>query len=314
VALTKEAKEREVVKMRGLNEVDLDQLLMQPELDSLEDRFWARYRQTWPPDVAPSDLLVSRISRELSKRMLSVRDITKVKTQGHQQRATTKRIRLSEGIEMVTDAQDDPAVVTTPAAFLAKLYTLLLAYSKAGVIGCTGAPVFESKSECSTKFVQVPLDVVMRYYFMVSDRAARGTPLAWLMSQDSREREAWVDKFRNSTCTLGEAILTVLQQREAMWEMPARTDARGYAFPSNQPSGKGTRAAARTPSAGKGGKAKGAEKGTGRGQGKERRPCTHFNRGSCKTRQCRFLHKCNKVLSNGRVCGGSHPASRCSGA
>jgi hypothetical protein len=41
MALTKEAKEREVIRARGQLNVDLDQLLSQPELDSIEDRFWA---------------------------------------------------------------------------------------------------------------------------------------------------------------------------------------------------------------------------------------------------------------------------------
>eukprot|EP00972_Heterocapsa_arctica_P068181 10068413-Heterocapsa_arctica.AAC.1 len=62
---------------------------------------------TWPPEVAPGDLIVSRHSREIGKRLLSVRDVLKVRSQAQQQRATRKRTRITEGLEFVgTDAKE----------------------------------------------------------------------------------------------------------------------------------------------------------------------------------------------------------------
>ena len=64
--------EDEVIKKRGQDESDLDQLLSQPLLEDLEARFWARYHMSYPPEVAPADVVVSRACRELEKRLLSV--------------------------------------------------------------------------------------------------------------------------------------------------------------------------------------------------------------------------------------------------
>ena len=63
--------EAELVK-KGLDESDLDKLLEQPVLDDLAARFWSRYKMAYPPEIAPSDLMISRISRELDKRLSSV--------------------------------------------------------------------------------------------------------------------------------------------------------------------------------------------------------------------------------------------------
>eukprot|EP00972_Heterocapsa_arctica_P078811 11622362-Heterocapsa_arctica.AAC.1 len=56
---------------------------------------------TWPPEVTPGDLIVSRLSCEISKRLPSVRDVLKVRSQAPQQRATRKRTKISEGLEFV---------------------------------------------------------------------------------------------------------------------------------------------------------------------------------------------------------------------
>ena len=82
----------------------MDDLLTASALDDIEARHWARYKMTWPPEIAPADTLISRIVRELEKRTLSVQMVFKVRTQAHQQRDVRKRIRAAEGLEMVSAA------------------------------------------------------------------------------------------------------------------------------------------------------------------------------------------------------------------
>ena len=59
---------------------DLDSLLDESELRDSKQAFWRRYRQRFPPEVHPSDSTISRVSREMSKRMLCIYSVWKVKT------------------------------------------------------------------------------------------------------------------------------------------------------------------------------------------------------------------------------------------
>ena len=51
---------------------DLDSWLDDSELRSYKQNFWTRYKLRFAPDQYPSDATVSRMSRELEKRMLCV--------------------------------------------------------------------------------------------------------------------------------------------------------------------------------------------------------------------------------------------------
>ena len=68
-------------RRRKADDVDMDQLLPQPDLDDLADNYFARYHLSYPPDVMPADTLVSRAAKEIGKRTLSLPDVWKVKTQ-----------------------------------------------------------------------------------------------------------------------------------------------------------------------------------------------------------------------------------------
>ena len=49
----------------------------------------------------------------------------------------------------------------------------------------------------------------MRYFYRVQDRAWRlpySSALDWILRHDEAERTVWVDRYRNSKETLGEAI------------------------------------------------------------------------------------------------------------
>ncbi|CAE7528746.1 unnamed protein product, partial [Symbiodinium sp. KB8] len=51
---------------------DLDCILGEGELRDLKTNFWRRYRQRYSPEVHPSDATISRVSREMGKRMLCI--------------------------------------------------------------------------------------------------------------------------------------------------------------------------------------------------------------------------------------------------
>ena len=82
---------------KGTDNDDLDKLLDQPTLDDLAKVFWKRYRNAWPPDVMPSDQIISRIYSELAARLFSVRDVWKVKCLADQLRSSRRSIPLPEG-------------------------------------------------------------------------------------------------------------------------------------------------------------------------------------------------------------------------
>ena len=56
---------------------DLDSLLEESELRDAKQAFWRRYRLRFPAKVRPSDAVVSRVSRELSRRMLCLFNVWK---------------------------------------------------------------------------------------------------------------------------------------------------------------------------------------------------------------------------------------------
>ena len=129
---------------------------------------------------------------------------------------------MAEGLEIVSAAVDRDAAPSLHN-YMTNLMTLLVAYSKAGSKLRADAPTAEPKTVDSTKVVECPLDVLMRYYFRVRDRAHSlqyHMAPGWIQRRDEAERTVWVDRFRNSTDTLGEIIQHTLQTREAMWELP----------------------------------------------------------------------------------------------
>ena len=310
LSLRKAEEEVASIKRRGLDETDLDTLLAQPVLDDIAARHWARYKQTWPPELAPADLLVSRISREIDKRMLSIKEVLKVRTQAHQLRASRKRTRVGEGIEVVLGESEEAEAAHTVHSYLQLHLTLMLAYSMAGCKPRTGAPPQEPRGSDSTAFVEVPLDTVMRYHYRLQDRAGKlhQGALAWLATHDEQDRAAWVDKFRNSEESLGTVIATCIATREAMWEVPRQPE-------SSKGKGSGKQQQLTPPppphqsaAPQQGQKQQQAKWAT---KMKDGTPlCSAFQRGKCRASNCKYAHKCAVVEKNGRVCGARHAASQ----
>ena len=161
------------VKRVGQDTSDMDELLPSAVLDDIESRHWNRYKMTWPPDMSPADTVVSRIVRELDKRTLGVREVFKVRTQAQQQRGMRKRTKLANSIEMLSAEAEEQEVRHTTQNYLAGLHTLLIAYSKAGSKPRADAPESEPKTMDSTMVVECPMDILMRYFYRVQDRAWR---------------------------------------------------------------------------------------------------------------------------------------------
>jgi hypothetical protein len=308
-SLKKARDEEDVIKRAGQDTIDMDDLLTASVLDDIEARHWARYKMTWPPEIAPADTLVSRIVREFEKRTLSVQMVLKVRTQAHQQKDVRKRTRVAEGLEMVS------AVVSHDAPpslhnYMTGLMTLLIAYSKAGCKLRAGAPATEPKTTDSTRIVECPLDVLMRYYYRVQDRAFSlpyHMALGWIQRKDEAERTVWIDRFRNSTESLGEIILHTLQTREAMWELPAPEVRMAKPSVGARPELK--RKGIPTASS----KTK-QDKPQGRKRAEATRDgaklCRGFNQGKCSfaAGKCNYAHRCSFLKPNGEACGGQHAA------
>ena len=85
-------------KKRGVEEDDMDALLPKAALSDIGQRFHARYRLSFGVKTEPSDHLVSRLSKELSQRMLQVQSVFKVKTLTHQLRVSRKRQNIADGL------------------------------------------------------------------------------------------------------------------------------------------------------------------------------------------------------------------------
>ena len=283
----------EDVKCVGLDTTDMDELLPSSSiLDNIEVRHWNRYRVIWALEIAPADTVVSRVVREIGKRTLGLREIFKVRTQAHLQRAVRKRTKLANGFDMLSAEAEEQEVRHTLQNYLCGLNTLMIAYRMSGSRLRADAPESEPKAMDSTRVVECPLDVLTRYVFRVEDRAHRVPyPAAfdWIQRSDELDRAAWVDRFRNSTESLGEVIQHTLATREAMWEVLLALENRS---PRGAP-GAGThglgaapkRAAAKTAATpGGGGKALNAES-----LRDGSRLCSNFNMGKRTRNNCAYI-------------------------
>ena len=118
---------------KGTDNDDLDKLFDQPTPDDFAKVFWKRYRNAWPPDVMPSDQIISRIYRELAVRLLSVRDVWRTKCLADQLRSSRRSIALPEGAELrLPEDKDEERGAQNFETYMSLLWTLLLAYAVVG--------------------------------------------------------------------------------------------------------------------------------------------------------------------------------------
>ena len=171
---------------------DLDSMLGDTELRDTKLQFWRRYRQRYPAEVHPSDATLSRVTREMSKRMLCVFNIWKVRSLQFQLHTSTKKRKVGENL-FTEDKEDEEQCDQDWETYLNKLHTLLLAYAMAGSSSLAppagDAIGFDSLGADATKYLEVPLDVAMAYFW----RAKRTTcvlpmskRLQWLKSRPEK--------------------------------------------------------------------------------------------------------------------------------
>ena len=144
---------------------DLDSLLEESELRDAKQAFWRRYRLRFPAEVHPSDAVVSRVSRELSKRMLCLFNVWKVRSLQFQLGTSQKKRRLGDGL-FTEEAETEESYTADCDTYLNKLHTLLIAYSLAGcqpMPGVADATKEQTLGADSTEYVEVPLDTIGLY-------------------------------------------------------------------------------------------------------------------------------------------------------
>ena len=138
---------------------DLDSMLEEGELRDAKTAFWLRYKMRFPAEVHPADAVVSRVARELSKRVLCVYNVWKVRSLQFQMGSSQKRRKVGEGL-FTAEADHDEAFNMDVDTYLAKLQTLMIAYALAGTAPLTGVPDPKAENVLganSTEFVEVPL-------------------------------------------------------------------------------------------------------------------------------------------------------------
>ena len=252
----------------------------------------------------------------MSKRMLCIYSVWKVKTLQHQLLTSQKKRKLGENL-YTEEAEEETPCEQTAENYLDRLQTLLLAYAMAGVAQpATSDPTFDAKNEAilgsdSTIYAIAPLDICMQYFYRAKRTAAlipASKRLQWLQTRDLEERSEWTSRFRESTATLGTIMKEVYQARDAHWIPPVVAEAPVGVTPG-QASGSSqslpSKMVLRKPVNGKQ-VAKVMKDGAAL--------CAAFQRGACKTKgKCpQGAHRCGAILKKDRVCGASsHGAGQC---
>ena len=241
-----------------------------------------------------------------------MRPLTWVKVLATQVVSDTKRRKIGPNLFFEESEASEPARQPQDVAdYLRQPNILMIGYAFAGISRRSDAPAEEPFGADSTLHVEVPYDVLMRYYWRAEERARQihpATKLAWLRSRDEADRTKWVDMYRNSTETLGSVIANVFLQREASWDPPVESAGNDqFMAEPRQPAEIQGRNVQPKPQD----KHRSVEWGTVTTSGGKL--CQDFQKYNCKNgKACpKGLHACAFILLNGRPCGArGHGASR----
>ena len=290
--------------------VDVDTELPGKDLADLRGNFQMRHRCFHPPQRSPGSRLISRLKREIDRRLLTVFELALAQTQAAQrasrkvktQLAVSARVAVVAEEEAVDERLDISAMnADTIAGFLALLWVYLLALAIAGICiraGASTAP--ESLTTDSLQYREVPLEVCQKYYWRVALALERCQNLSMVKEQDRTERAEWVQMFQDPMHTsksLGDIIQIVLDRRTAHWDL-ARTQP-AMRTPPNIPAAEGAAPPKKAPLPDApvlGTNATVLRDGT--------RLCARFNSSKgCKRSDCARAHRCSFTQQSGRVCG-----------
>ena len=203
---------------------DLDTMLDDTELRDKKVAFWRIYHLRFPAEIHPADATLSRVTREISKRMLCVYNIWKVRTLQFQLHTSSRKRKLGDNL-FTEDKEEDDHTPQDWDSYLDKLHTLLIAYAMAGTSKLTlaaGSTVatFDTLGVDSAQHVETPLDIMMAYLYRAKRTSSALPPskrLGWLTHRDTEERSEWVTKFRESRLTLGQVVRDTMAARDAHW-------------------------------------------------------------------------------------------------
>ena len=231
---------------------------------------------------------------------MDVVDVWDVRSIFNQRTSTAKRRRVAGSLYISEQGDEDDAGPgeQTWVTYLQQLRVCLYALALPGAAAVDPAPSERETPERSADFVQVPLDVLLKYWFRC-EKLALQLPerlrLQHIQNLDRVERGEWAQRFANGTCTLGQCVLTVFRDRDARWMAPPpeppAPPANRRGSPTEQP------LAPADPNAGQ--FAKELRDGT--------RLCQHWQTGKCTKQHdvnCNNgKHKCAVTFRSGRVCG-----------
>ena len=253
---------------------------------------------------------------------MCVFDVWKVKSLQFQLHTTNRKRKVGDNLFTEEQAEDD----STPQSwdlYLDKLHTLMVAYAMAGTAALPTPANPEPPTDAalgadSTKYVAIPLDVVMAYFFRAK-RASAVLPtskrLEWLQARDTEERAEWVSRFRETTLPLGAVIKEVMVARDAHWLLASPAAASRADVPLTSLGGGSP---AKSPATSQFTLGKPIN---GRSVAKVMRDgtklCQAFQHGQCKSKTgcAQGQHRCGIVTKKERVCGSpGHGASTCRNA
>ena len=126
-----------------------------------------------------------------------------------------KKRKLAEGL-YTEEVEDDDETPHDWENYMDRMLSLMLAYAMAGVTpraDVRDASLEKSLGAESTTFVEVPLDVVMAYYYRAKKQSSllpMSQRLTWLESRDLEDRLDWVSRLRESSKTLTRVQLGML--------------------------------------------------------------------------------------------------------
>ena len=281
-------------------------LLPKQELEQLKEAFFRRYHLRPEPRQYPSDRLLSKLSRQLTRSQFEVMDLWTVRSLTFQRTHSQKRRRLTGNLYLQEDDEDE-ITAKSWLSYMAKMDTYFLALA---IVGCRpvepapSAP--ESLGADSVQYVQVPYDILLSYSSRCHDlilRTSEGRRLQLVQHLDVEERGQWAARCTGHT-TLGNVISAIMRERDALWlagALPAPSITTGTAAGGASP--------AKAPPADAG--PVGSVVSTLR-DGTQL--CQAYQRNQCRTKKnCpRGAHRCGVVLQSGRVCGSyQHSPSGC---
>ena len=138
-------------------------LLPKQELEQLKEAFFRRYHLRPEPRQYPSDRLLSKLSRQLTRSQFEVMDLWTVRSLTFQRTHSQKRRRLTGNLYLQEDDEDE-ITAKSWLSYMAKMDTYFLALA---IVGCRpvgpapSAP--ESLGADSVQYVQVPYDILLSY-------------------------------------------------------------------------------------------------------------------------------------------------------